>query len=139
MTTSTFYEPMTVHESSLSPCVHGILASRLGRKEKALEMYLRTSRLDLDDYNAEAYQGLHITSMAGTWMSVVEGFGGFRVVDGVPTFQTMLPEGWSSFAFKLQFRGRTLEVSVHAEGADVALLSGDALSVTVNGQTLDLA
>ena len=134
-----FYEPMTVHESSLSPCVHGILASRLGRKEKALEMYHRTSRLDLDDYNAEAYQGLHITSMAGTWMSVVEGFGGFRVVDGVPTFHTMLPEGWSSFAFKLQFRGRTMEVSVHAEGADVALLAGDALSVAVNGQTLDLA
>ena len=134
-----FYEPMTVHESSLSPCVHGILASRLGRSDKALEMYLRTSRLDLDDYNAEAYQGLHITSMAGTWMCVVEGFGGFRVVDGVPTFQTMLPEGWSSFAFKLQFRGRTLEVNVDADGAHVALLSGDALSVAVNGRTMDLA
>ena len=114
------YEPMTVHESSLSPCVHGILASRLGRKEKALEMYLRTSRLDLDDYNAEAYQGC--TSLQWrAWMSVVEGFGGFRVVDGVPTFQTMLPEEWTSFAFKLPFRGRTLEVSVHADGADVAL------------------
>ena len=57
-----FYEPMTVHESSLSPCVHSILAAKLGREDKALEMYLRTSRLDLDDYNAEAYQGLHITS-----------------------------------------------------------------------------
>ena len=57
----------------------------------------------------------------------------------MPTFQTMLPKGWSSFAFKLQFRGRTLEVSVNADGADVALLSGDALSVAVNGRTLDLA
>ena len=133
-----FYEPMTVHESSLSPCVHSILASRLGRKDKALEMYLRTSRLDLDDYNAEAYQGLHITSMAGTWMSVVEGFGGFRVIDGVPTFQTMLPEGWSSFAFKLQFRGRTLEVSVNSGRADVAMLAGDPLQVDVNGQRLEL-
>jgi maltose phosphorylase len=101
-------------------------------------MYLRTSRLDLDDYNAEAYQGLHITSMAGTWMSVVEGFGGFRVLEGVPTFQTSLPEGWSSFAFKLQFRGRTLEVSVNSGRADVALLSGDPLEVVVNGQRLEL-
>ena len=70
-----FYEPMTVHESSLSPCVHSILAAKLGRIDKAMEMYLRTARLDLDDYNAEAYQGLHITSMAGTLTFIVEGFG----------------------------------------------------------------
>ena len=53
-----------------------MLAAKLGMEDKAVEMYLRTARLDLDDYNNEAYQGLHITSMAGTWMSVVEGFGG---------------------------------------------------------------
>ena len=128
-----FYEPMTVHESSLSPCVHSILAAKLGREDKALEMYLRTSRLDLDDYNAEAYQGLHITSMAGTWMSVVEGFGGFRVVDGVPHFNTMLPEAWASYAFKLCFRGRTLEVRVAKNGTTVNLLDGDPLTVNVNG------
>ena len=29
-------------------------------------MYLRTSRLDLDDYNNEVDEGLHITSM-GWW------------------------------------------------------------------------
>ena len=96
-------------------------------------MYLRTSRLDLDDYNAEAYQGLHITSMAGTWMSVVEGFGGFRVVDGVPHFNTMLPETWASYAFKLCFRGRTLEVRVAKNGTTVNLLDGDPLTVNVNG------
>jgi maltose phosphorylase len=66
-----FYEPMTVHESSLSPCVHSILAAKLGYEEKAYEMYMRTSRLDLDDYNHEAHEGLHITSMAGTWMCKV--------------------------------------------------------------------
>ena len=128
-----FYEPMTVHESSLSPCVHSILAAKLGREDKALEMYLRTSRLDLDDYNAEAYQGLHITSMAGTWMSVVEGFGGFRVVDGVPHFNTMLPNAWSSYAFKLCFRNRTLEVRVSDGATTVTLLEGDPLTVNVNG------
>ncbi|MGM0551361.1 MAG: family 65 glycosyl hydrolase domain-containing protein, partial [Bacteroidota bacterium] len=64
-----FYEPRTVHESSLSPCVHSILAGKLGYHAKAYELYLRTARLDLDDYNNEVGQGLHITSMAGTWMS----------------------------------------------------------------------
>ena len=71
-----FYEPLTVHESSLSPCVHSILASRLGKEDQAYEFYLRTARLDLDDYNTEIEEGLHITSMAGTWMSIVEGFAG---------------------------------------------------------------
>ena len=64
-----YYEPKTVHESSLSPCVHSILACKINQIEKAYELYLRTSRLDLDDYNHEADEGLHITSMAGTWLS----------------------------------------------------------------------
>ncbi len=133
-----FYEPMTVHESSLSPCVHAILAARLGKEEKAVEMYLRTSRLDLDDYNAEAYQGLHITSMAGTWMSVVEGFGGFRVRDGIPHFNTMLPSAWKSFAFKLRFRQRSLEVKVTPSGVQVSRLEGEPLVVVVNGTSREI-
>jgi maltose phosphorylase len=107
-----YYEPMTVHESSLSPCVHSILAAKLGYEEKAYEMYMRTSRLDLDDYNHEAHEGLHITSMAGTWMSIVQGFGGMRVVNGELTFNPMLPKQWKGFSFKVMFRGevKTLEV-----------------------------
>ncbi|GIS08409.1 MAG: hypothetical protein CM15mP112_05210 [Flavobacteriales bacterium] len=70
-----YYEPFTVHESSLSPCVHSILFSLIKDEKKAYEMYLRTARLDLDDYNNEVSEGLHITSMAGTWLSIVEGFG----------------------------------------------------------------
>ena len=73
---------------------HSVLAAKLGKVDKAYEMYLRTSRLDLDDYNQEIHEGLHITSMAGTWMSVVEGFGGFSVLNGVPHFSTLLPKEW---------------------------------------------
>ena len=83
-----FYEPMTVHESSLSPCVHSILASKLGRKEKAYEMYLRTARLDLDDYNNDTEEGCHTTSMAGTWMAFAKGFAGMRVREGGAVLQS---------------------------------------------------
>ncbi len=76
-----FYEPLTVHESSLSPCIHSIQAAKLGRMDQAYQLYLRTSRLDLDDYNKEVYQGLHITSMAGTWLSIIEGFAGLRLIE----------------------------------------------------------
>ncbi|MFN8700206.1 MAG: family 65 glycosyl hydrolase domain-containing protein [Flavobacteriales bacterium] len=111
-----FYEPRTVHESSLSPCVHAILAAKLGYEEKAYEMYMRTSRLDLDDYNHEAHEGLHITSMAGTWMSVVQGFGGMRVEGDELTFSPMLPKQWTGYQFKVLFRNRVYNVIVDRSG-----------------------
>jgi len=114
-----FYEPMTVHESSLSPCVHSILAAKLGYEEKAYEMYMRTSRLDLDDYNHEAHEGLHITSMAGTWMSIVQGFGGMRVKNGELSFQAMLPKQWKSYSFNVLFRDKIVNVLVDSKGTTI--------------------
>jgi maltose phosphorylase len=117
-----FYEPMTVHESSLSPCVHSILAAKLGYEEKAIEMYMRTSRLDLDDYNHEAHEGLHITSMAGTWMSIVQGFGGMRVKNGELSFNAMLPKQWKSYTFRILFRDQVVAVRVDEKGTTVTKL-----------------
>ncbi|MCA4808466.1 glycoside hydrolase family 65 protein [Empedobacter stercoris] len=108
-----FYEPLTVHESSLSPCVHSIQAATLGRMNQAYTFYLRTSRLDLDDYNKEVHEGLHITSMAGTWMSIVEGFGGMRVKNDQLYFEPRLPEQWKGFSFKINFRNQILKVNVN--------------------------
>ena len=107
-----FYEARTVHESSLSPCVHAILAARIGDLDKAYELYLRTARLDLDDYNREVREGCHVTSMAGSWLSVVEGFGGMRVRDGVLSFDPQLPAAWESLSFKVNFRDRVLQYHV---------------------------
>ena len=106
-----FYEPFTVHESSLSPCVHSVLASALGKTEEAYTLYLRTARLDLDDYNKEVHEGLHITSMAGTWLSIVEGFAGMRVKNGKLTFTPRLPKHWKSLSFKVMFRGEEVVFS----------------------------
>ena len=78
-----FYEPFTVHESSLSACVHSILASRLDKKEQAYQFFLNASRLDLDDYNKEVMEGLHITSMGGSWMIISKGFGGMKINKGI--------------------------------------------------------
>ncbi|SNR53318.1 maltose phosphorylase [Lutibacter agarilyticus] len=106
-----FYEPLTVHESSLSPCVHSILAASIDRMPKAYEQYVRTSRLDLDDYNHEVHEGCHITSMAGTWMSIVQGFGGMRVwEDGILTFNPQIPAEWKSYSFTINFRGNIIKV-----------------------------
>ncbi len=128
-----FYEPRTVHESSLSPCVHAILAAKLGDEQRAYEFYLRTSRLDLDDYNNDTEDGLHITSMAGTWMSVVEGFAGMRVRNGELHFTPFLPAKWNSFAFNIRFRGSVITVRVEREGVNITHLNGPELTVNVSG------
>jgi maltose phosphorylase len=133
-----FYEPMTVHESSLSPCVHAILASKLGYEEKAYEMYLRTARLDLDDYNNDTEDGCHITSMAGTWMSVVKGFGGMKIKEGMIHLHPFIPKQWKQYSFRLEFRGRVLKVKVSKEKTDVVLESGDALDIILNGNKVTL-
>lgn len=129
-----FYEPRTVHESSLSPCVHAILAAKLGDEARAYEFYLRTSRLDLDDYNNDTEDGCHITSMAGTWMAVVEGFGGMRVKNGMLSFDPFLPGKWESFSFNVGFRGAILNVKVSKVGVDITKLSGNSITVLVHGE-----
>jgi maltose phosphorylase len=129
-----FYEPFTVHESSLSPCVHSIQAAVLDKMDMAYTFYLRTSRLDLDDYNKEVREGLHITSMAGTWMSIVEGFGGMRVKDGVLHFTPRIPAQWRAYSFKINFRNQVLKISVLADRTEFALFGDREIEVMVNGK-----
>ena len=133
-----FYEPFTVHESSLSPCIHCIIASSLGKIDMAYRFYLRTSRLDLDDYNKEVEEGLHITSMAGTWMSIVEGFGGMRVRNDKLCFEPQIPKEWKSYSFKVNFRNRILTVTVTKDKTAFELSSDEEMSIRLNGQKVVL-
>ncbi|GGM35224.1 maltose phosphorylase [Paraliobacillus quinghaiensis] len=133
-----FYEPMTVHESSLSPCVHSILACELGYKEKAYEMYLRTARLDLDNYNNDTEDGCHITSMAGTWMSVVQGFGGMKFKNDSLILNPFIPEQWQSFSFTIRYRGARLMITVNQESIKVANKSNKTVNLVILGDELTL-
>jgi len=129
-----FYESFTVHESSLSPCVHSIQAAVLDKMEMAYTFYLRTSRLDLDDYNKEVEEGCHITSMAGTWMSIVEGFGGLRVKNDSLHFSPKIPKEWKGYSFKINFRNQILKVSINHNDTQFTLEGTKELNVFVNGK-----
>ena len=133
-----FYEPFTVHESSLSPCVHSIQAAKLNRMEQAYEFYLRTSRLDLDDYNHEVEEGLHTTSMAGTWMSIVEGFGGMRVLNNTLSFSPKIPKQWKSYSFKVNFRNQVVTVNVNHNEAHFKLDGAPKITILINGKFTDI-
>jgi maltose phosphorylase len=133
-----FYEPMTVHESSLSPCVHSIIAAKLGDKERSYEFYNRAARLDLDDYNNDTEDGCHITSMAGTWMSLVKGFGGMRVRDEKVYFAPFVPDNWVSFSFKVLFRKNLLNIKTTAHEVLIENLLGGDISIFLYNEAQNL-
>src|SRR5699024_8412856 len=129
-----FYEPLTVHESSLSAATHSILAADLHKEEKAFEMYSRTARLDLDNYNNDTEDGLHVTSMTGSWLAIVQGFAGMRVSDDKLHLAPFVPQEWKGYSFRLNFRNRLLSVVVGAKRTELTLLAGAPLEVILNGE-----
>src|SRR5690554_4619099 len=141
-----FYEPRCVHESSLSPSVHSVVASKLRQIDKAYELYVRTARLDLDDYNKEAHEGLHITSMAGSWLALVYGFAGMRVETGKLCFNPLLPQAWTSYSFTILFRSTVLHISVSMGRMTIAsqkgpkqyIIVGDAEYVLNKGEQTEI-
>ncbi|MDR3551984.1 MAG: glycosyl hydrolase family 65 protein, partial [Clostridia bacterium] len=133
-----FYEPMTLHESSLSACIHSILACEVGERGRAYELYLRTARLDLDDVNRDTGDGLHITSMSGTWMSIVYGFGGVRVRDGVLCMNPFLPGCWREYAFSLVFRKGLLRITVGQSGFSVKNTGDGPVTIKYGSGTADI-
>lgn len=126
-----FYEPLTVHESSLSASIHAIIAARIGNQDKAYEFYLTTSRLDLDDYNSDTEDGLHITSMGGTWMSIVYGFGGLRIVDNTLSFSPFLPKKWSKLEFKILYRGHKIHFEMTKSNINIGNIAENELKINV--------
>ncbi|MBC1489673.1 glycoside hydrolase family 65 protein [Listeria sp. FSL L7-1485] len=133
-----FYEPLTVHESSLSPAVHSVLAAEIGKYDKAVELYKRTARLDLDNINNDTEDGLHITSMAGSWLSIVQGFAGMRISNGKLRFAPFLPNGWSNYRFKINFRDRLLEVNVAKEDVTIKLCHGEPIDLEMYKENYSL-
>jgi maltose phosphorylase len=126
-----FYEPRTVHESSLSPSVYSIVASQIGYRQKAYELYLRTARLDLDNYNADTDDGIHLTSMTGGWLSIVQGFAGAYVKDGELTMRPYIPEQWKRYCFKMDFRSSKIAVDVTEGKVKITLLNNKPFKVIV--------
>ncbi|MEE8825339.1 maltose phosphorylase [Lentilactobacillus sunkii] len=134
-----FYEQYTVHESSLSPAIYSVLASDLHYEDKAVELYERTARLDLDNYNNDTVDGLHITAMTGGWIAVVQGFAGMRVREGELHYAPFLPKKWSHYSFRQVFRDRLIEVDVDKDGSHFKLIKGDPITIDVAGKPVQLS
>ena len=133
-----FYEPLTVHESSLSACIHSVIASWIGYKEKAYKLFLRSARLDLDNYNYDTKDGLHITSMAGSWIAVVHGIAGMKVEDGILILSPSLPDVWNKLTFNLIFRERKINIIIEKSRVIFKLINGDHIKVKLGKNYINI-
>lgn len=107
-----YYEPRCIHESSLSPSIHSIFASELGKEEEALDFFGFATRMDLDDYNRNTHEGLHMTSIAAAWMNIVYGFGGLRSDGELLKLAPSLPKSWKRYKFRIIYKGALLTCEV---------------------------
>ncbi len=135
-----YYEPLTVRDSSLSACIQSVVAAEVGHLDLAYDFFAEAALMDLGDLEHNTADGIHIASVAGTWIAAVAGFGGFRDHGGALTFAPRLPGALTRLAFRLMVRGSSLHVEVDHEQATYSLLDGEPIelhhhgeAVTVNG------
>jgi len=124
-----YYEPITTHDSSLSPAIFSILANEIGYTDKAYKYFMMTARMDLDDYNDNVKDGIHAASMAGTWSAVVNGFGGMRVYTNELHFEPRLPKEWNLLSFNVRYKGRKINIKLTKESVVFALLEGEPIEI----------
>jgi alpha,alpha-trehalose phosphorylase len=133
-----YYEAMTVRDSSLSASTQAVIAAEVGQVELAHDYLGETALMDLSDLEHNTRDGLHIASLAGTWLALVMGFGGMRASDGQLRFSPRLPSGISTLSFRLGYRDRRLRVDVEHERATYEILDGSPLQVWHHGESVQL-
>ncbi|MDT0463668.1 glycoside hydrolase family 65 protein [Streptomyces gibsoniae] len=133
-----YYEPLTVRDSSLSACCQAVVAAETGHLRLAYDYLHEAALMDLQDLEHNTRDGLHIASLAGTWMALVAGFGGLRHHGERFAFAPRLPEQFGRLAFALEVRGCRLRVEIGRTTATYTLLSGGPLAIHHHGEPLTL-
>lgn len=133
-----YYEKVTTHDSSLSECIHGIIANELGYEDMSYKFFENTVKTDLYDLHNNVKNGVHIASMAGSWQCIVFGFAGMRQIDGVLHFNPKLVDKFNKIEFKVSFKGRVINICVEKDNATYELISGDSISIVNKGKVINL-
>jgi alpha,alpha-trehalose phosphorylase len=131
-----YYEPLTVRDSSLSACTQAVIAAEVGQLELAFDYAVEAALMDLDDLEHNTRDGVHIASLAGAWIAVVAGFGGFRDYGGELLFSPRVPEALSSIRFRVAEGDAVLEVRATPDEATYELVEGDEVAIRHHGKSL---
>jgi alpha,alpha-trehalose phosphorylase len=134
-----YYEALTVRDSSLSACTQAVIAAEVGYLELAYDYFGEAALMDLHDLARNTADGLHIASLAGAWLAVVAGFGGMRDHAGALTFAPRLPSRLQRLGFGLIFRGTRLRVDVTEADVTYRVLDGPPLQIGHHGKTINVS
>ncbi len=134
-----YYEQLTVRDSSLSACTQAVIAFELGHLELGYAYLREAALIDLEDLAHNTRDGLHIASLAGTWIGAVAGVGGMRDHEGRLSFAPRLVAPLTRISFRLLVRGQRLRVEIDARHARYQLLEGRQLELTHYGETVTLS
>ena len=124
-----YYEGITVRDSSLSACVQAVVAAEVGHLDLAYDYFGEAAMMDLADLEHNTRDGLHMASLAGSWIAAVAGFGGMRDSRRGLTFRPRLPAALAGLRFNVVMRGRRLRVAVRHSEATYELLDGEPMEV----------
>jgi alpha,alpha-trehalose phosphorylase len=133
-----YYERITVRDSSLSASIQAIMAAEVGHLDLAYDYFGETAFIDLRDLAFNTRDGVHLASLAGTWLVAVAGFGGMRDCGGSLAFAPRLPPRLTRLRFRLLYRGRRLQVDIGPDTAEYELLAGDPLDLVHHGERFTL-
>ena len=135
-----YYEALTVRDSSLSACTQAVMAAEVGHLDLALDYTGEAALMDLRDLEHNTRDGLHMASLAGTWLALVAGFGGMRDHDGQLSFAPRLPEQLTGLRFGLLHRGRRLHVDVSDDEVTYTLTDGGStLTLVHHGESVEVS
>ncbi|MDD2716786.1 MAG: glycosyl hydrolase family 65 protein [Candidatus Wallbacteria bacterium] len=131
-----YYEPRTLHVSSLSPSFASLSALRAGDIDNAYEYFALSATLDLQNRQKNTKAGIHTACLGGTWQSAVNGFGGISQTGGRLSVNPELPKQWKQLKFRICFQGRLLEVESSSQETKVTLISGKPLTITIHDREM---
>jgi alpha,alpha-trehalose phosphorylase len=133
-----YYEPRTVRDSSLSASIQAVMAAEVGHLELAHDYTYEAAAVDLRDLHHNTRDGLHIASLAGTWIALVNGFGGLRECGDVLAIDPALPDGITRLRFRLRWRGVRLDVDVQREAVTYTVRDGEQAQISLRACGQDL-
>ncbi|MEU6366768.1 glycosyl hydrolase family 65 protein [Streptomyces sp. NPDC046931] len=134
-----YYEPLTVRDSSLSASIQAVIAAEVGHLGLAYDYLGEAALMDLDDLENNTRDGLHIASLAGSWIALVAGFGGMRHGADTVHFTPRLPGRLSRLAFSVRIRRQCLRVEITESRATYTLVHGDGMEITHYGEPVTLS
>ena len=116
--------------------MHGLVAARLGDTEMALRFFRQTAAIDLADTHAATDGGVHIAALGGIWMLAVFGFAGLSLRNDGIAIDPQLPAGWHSLTFRVQWRGRSLRISIDPgkQTVEATVEAGEPMVLFVGGE-----